>query len=97
VAKDVDKSPYLYKLEDLQGKRVPGVFYGFELHMALSPHSEEGRQQLHFVERILDRKTENGKKRLFVKWVGYPSRSYIDNTGKQFIHVRQLNMLSLQV
>lgn len=45
--------------------------------MAVDPHSEEGQQQKHMVEQIIARKTVKGKRKVLVKWVGYPNRSIL--------------------
>lgn len=74
MGKDIDRSPHLYRLEDLLGKRLPNPFYAAELYPALSPDSEEGKRQLHMIEKIVAKKTVNKKKMVLCKFVGYDKR-----------------------
>ena len=57
--------PYTYKLEDARGEKVTGTFYEPELQLA--------KPQTTFkIEKVLrKRTTKEGKKELYVKWLGY--------------------------
>ena len=57
--------PYTYKLEDARGEKVIGTFYEPELQLA--------KPQTTFnIEKVLrKRTTKEGKKELYVKWLGY--------------------------
>ena len=57
--------PYTYKLEDARGEKVTGTFYEPELQLAQP-------QTTFKIEKVLrKRTTKEGKKELFVKWLGY--------------------------
>ena len=57
--------PFTYKIEDTQGEEVKGTFYEPELQLA--------KPQTTFkIEKVLrKRTTKEGKKELYVKWLGY--------------------------
>ena len=56
--------PYTYKLKDTRGEKVIGTFYEPELQLA--------KQTTFRIEKILkQRTTKEGKKEIYVKWLGY--------------------------
>ena len=57
--------PIVYKLEDMKAEDLTGIFYEDEL----SPYDETGKTT-YKVEKILGRKTVNGKKFMLVKYKG---------------------------
>ncbi len=65
---EVDKGyPILYKLNDLMREPIEGSFYEQELQ----------KTDLHdfaLVESVLNSRTKNKKKEMFVKWAGYPAK-----------------------
>lgn len=56
----------LYKLEDLAGEKLDGVFYAQELQKMDGPVMN--------VEKILRRRIRNGEKEIYVHWSGYPDK-----------------------
>ena len=56
--------PYTYKLEDARGEKVIGTFYEPELQLAKP-------QPRFIIEKVLRKRTKDGKKELYVKWLGY--------------------------
>ena len=56
--------PYTYKLKDTKNEIVKGTFYEPELQLA--------KQTTFRIEKVLRRRTtKDGKREIFVKWVGY--------------------------
>ena len=56
--------PYTYKLKDTRDEIVKGTFYEPELELA--------KQTTFRIEKILKRRTtKNGKREIYVKWLGY--------------------------
>lgn len=62
-------SPIVYKIEDLKGEDVDGIFYDAEL----SPYDETD-ETTYKVENILGTKTVKGKKFVLVKYKGWPDK-----------------------
>jgi len=62
-------SPIVYKLEDLDGEQIKGLFYEKEL----SEYNTDG-DMLYQVEKILGKKKMKGKTYALVKWKGYPDK-----------------------
>ena len=62
-------NPIIYKLEDLEGEEIKGIFYESEL--------QKTEQQIYRIEKII--KKEKGKS--LVKWKGYSDKfnSWVDN------------------
>ena len=58
-------NPIVYEIEDLGGEKIVGTFYENELQIVTKPSAYK-------IETVLKRKTVRGKKKLFVKWLGYP-------------------------
>lgn len=62
------KHPIVYKLEDLQGEDLEGIFYEEELSEFNKP------DEVYKIERILKYKIVRGNKYALIKWKGYPSK-----------------------
>ena len=58
-----DTTPVTYTLKDLRGDVVAGTFYEQEL--------QKTKQQVYRVEKVLRKRTRNGRKEIYVKWDGY--------------------------
>lgn len=56
----------LYKLEDLAGEKLNGVFYHQELQKMKEPEM--------YVEKVLRSRMRNGEKEVYVRWSGYPDK-----------------------
>ena len=57
-------------LEDLQKEHIAGLFY--EPEMVLVNNKEE---DLEFhIEKVLGRRTHNGRKEVLIKWRGYSNK-----------------------
>ena len=69
---DSTQHPVVYYLEDLNGEPITGVFYREELTPTHLPEV--------FKIDVLKTKTVNGRKKVFVRWRGYPDsfNSWID-------------------
>jgi len=61
--------PVVYKLEDVKGEDLNGIFYEDEL----SPYSET-EESTYKVEKVLSKKTIKGKKFVLVKYKGWPDK-----------------------
>jgi hypothetical protein len=61
--------PTVYKLEDMKGEDLTGIFYEVEL----SPYNET-EETTYKVEKVLGRKTIKGKKYVLVKYKGWPDK-----------------------
>lgn len=61
----VERHPPVFKLEDLDGQPIKGVFYSKELQSVDRPLTYK-------IEKVLRKRTRNGQKEIFVKWLGYP-------------------------
>jgi len=59
----------IYKIVDYDGDAVMGTFYSSELQKV-----SKTREDLFKVEKVLKRRTRNGIKEAFVKWLGYPKK-----------------------
>ena len=69
---DISQNPTVYFLEDLNGDPITGVFYREELTPTQLPE--------YFQLDILKSKTVGGRKKYFVRWIGYPENfnSWVD-------------------
>ena len=61
--------PTVYRLEDLKGEELTGIFYEEEL----SPYNET-EETTYKVEKVLGKKTIKGKKYVLVKYKGWPDK-----------------------
>ena len=62
----IPRKPVVYKIEDLNSEEIEGVFYENELQKVF-------KDETFVIENILRCKTEQGEKKYFVKWRGFPS------------------------
>ena len=62
-------TPTVYKLDDLKGEELEGIFYAEEL----SPF-DESSDMTYKVEKVLGKKTVKGKKFVLVKYKGWPDK-----------------------
>ena len=71
---DTSQSPTVYRIEDLQGEPIKGIFYREELIPTSPPEF--------FNIDILRTKTVRGRKKYYVKWRGYPDKfnSWVDES-----------------
>lgn len=76
VNKVLPTTPVTYKLKDLEGEEIEGSFYENELMKT------QFTEPLYLVNEVLDRKTEKGKKKVLVSWLGYrkDANSWIDES-----------------
>jgi hypothetical protein len=68
VSEQVAREPNVYKICDLAGERVEGVFYDSELQKISKD------DDVYKVEAILRTRVKNKKKEVLVKWLGYPEK-----------------------
>ena len=68
IKRKIPRTPVVYKIEDLNGEEIEGVFYEQELQRVYKNDSES-----FVIDKILKTKTEKGSKKFFVSWQGYPS------------------------
>ena len=61
--------PPIYKLEDLKGEELNGIWYDSEL----SPYNET-ENSTYKVEKVLGKKTIKGQKYVLVKYKGWPDK-----------------------
>lgn len=66
VTEHVHRDLPVYRLMDLNGKKISGVFYENELIRVKEKKNEEFK-----IEEVLKERKRNGKKQYFVKWLGY--------------------------
>ena len=67
----------MYKLNDLKGDIIHGLFYTAELQKV-----NKDENSLWFIERILKTRKRKNKKQYFVEWHGFPKafNSWVDAT-----------------
>ena len=72
IADIVGSSPIVYKLSQLNGSPVIGTFYEKQLRLT--------NQKIYRIEKVISRRTLNGKRQSLVKWRDYDDtyNSYID-------------------
>ena len=58
-----------YKLEDLKGESIDGLFYNSELMPV-----DKDTSSLWYIEKILKKRKRNGQQEYFVKWEGFPKQ-----------------------
>ena len=63
------RHPRVYKLKDIEGEPIEGIFYKEEIQKINKPEDAVYR-----AEKVLRRRTTNGKKEVFVKWKGWPDK-----------------------
>ena len=67
ISKDLPSNPIRYHLQDLQGTPIKGTFYASELQKSES-------NSLVKIEKILEKKRQNGVLFYLVKWLNYPDQ-----------------------
>jgi len=67
-SEQVAREPNVYRICDLAGERVEGVFYDSELQKISKD------DDVYKVEAILRTRVKNKKKEVLVKWLGYPEK-----------------------
>ena len=65
MTKIIPRIPPVYQLRDYADDEIEGVFYAEELQKV---HKSDC---IYKIEKILAEKKENGKVKVFVKWLGY--------------------------
>ena len=58
-----DTKPPTYQIEDKNGEEIQGSFYEAEL--------QKTNQSIYRIEKVLNKRTRNGRKEIYVKWKGY--------------------------
>ena len=66
VIKVISREPIVYKIEDLNGEPVKGIFYKEELQHVVKS------DDYYFIDKILRKRELNGKIEYFVSWRGFP-------------------------
>ena len=61
-------SPTTYMIEDLQNKKISGLFYEPEMVLVLGKDEDDAE---YHIEKILRRWKVNGKEQVLIKWKGY--------------------------
>ena len=61
-------SPTTYMIEDLQNKKISGLFYEPEMVLVLGKDEDDAEYR---IEKILRRRKVNGKEQVLIKWKGY--------------------------
>ena len=79
VKRLIPRNPVVYKIEDLNGAEIEGVFYEPELQKVIKKENEA-----FVINKIIKEKTEKGIKKYFVSWRGYPSTFNSWITDKDF-------------
>ena len=70
IAECIARQPPVYRLKDLNGDPIEGVFYDQELVKVIKDDEDE----VYKIEKVLKTRTIRGIKELFVKWKGYPNK-----------------------
>ena len=74
INKVIPRIPPVYEIKDLNNEKIEGIFYEQELQKIYK------FDDTFKIEFVIKEKIEKGKKKLFVKWLGYPEsfNSWID-------------------
>lgn len=72
VSRAAKHYPYMYKIRDMRGEEIRGLFHEHELQAV--PDS----QRLYVIEKILKTEKRKGKIRYLVKWAGYDATGWVD-------------------
>jgi transposase InsO family protein len=75
IRKVILRDPIVYKLKDLMGEKITGVFYEQEVQKVIFSENDE-----YFIDKIIDTKKKGGRKVAYVSWQGWPEKfnSWID-------------------
>ena len=65
----IEREPVVYKIKDLLGEPVDGVFYQPEIQRVVY-----NPEKSFHVEKILKKRYKNGQCEIFVKWKNYPPK-----------------------
>ena len=68
ISQRIDRSPPVYRLKDLMGEDIAGIFYGQELQKVIKT------DDVFRVEKVIKERTRKGKKEYLIRWLGYPSK-----------------------
>ena len=68
VTKRIARDPPVYRMKDLMGEDIKGIFYGKELQKVLKT------DDVFRVEKVVEERTRKGKKEYIIKWMGYPDK-----------------------
>ena len=68
VTKRIARDHPVYRLKDLMGEDIEGIFYGKELQKVLKT------DDVFRVEKVVEERTRKGKKEYIIKWMGYPDK-----------------------
>lgn len=76
VAKILKTNPVTYNIKDYSGETIKGCFYKSELQIV------DKSSEIYTVEKIVKRRTHQGRTQYQVKWQGYPStfNSWVDQS-----------------
>ena len=88
ICEVLNTNPTTYKIKDESNEIIKGSFYTEELQKTSQ------KEQVYLVEKILQTKTVKGKKKHFVKWIGYNEKynSWVDD--KDIVHnLKDINKL----
>lgn len=67
IDEQVPRSPPVYRLKDLNGDSIAGIFYEQELSKVIKREDNEFK-----IEKVLRRRKKHGVEEVLVKWMGYP-------------------------
>jgi transposase InsO family protein len=75
IRKVILRQPIVYKLKDLMGEKLTGVFYEQEIQKVAYNENDE-----YYIDKIIDTKKKAGRKVAYVSWQGWPEKfnSWID-------------------
>jgi hypothetical protein len=75
IRKVLLRQPIVYKLHDLLGEKITGVFYEQEVQKVTFSENDE-----YYIDKIIETKKKAGRKLAYVSWHGWPPKfnSWID-------------------
>ena len=68
ITERLGRQPPVYKIKDLQGEPVTGIFYEQELVKVVK------EEEIYKIEKVIRKRKRNNKTEILVKWVGYPDK-----------------------
>ena len=68
ISQRVFRDPPVYRIKDLLGEDIDGIFYGEELQKV------KKEDDVFRVESVVKERTRKGKKEYLIKWMGYPEK-----------------------
>jgi hypothetical protein len=69
IKRVLKRKPIVYAIEDLHGEEIQGTFYEKELQRVQIQETTTFK-----INKVLDSKGKGSNKKLYVSWVGYPSK-----------------------